>query len=181
MGAVVSVFEPGMVNVKLQGQGTRTFHFDELEHATWPRGKTTSTSGKEPLDPDKLAEQKRSVIEELRRLKESSEPKPVRASVLDEAKALTTGARNNVYGPPTQDFDRTAGILNAMGYKAHGPKGPGTRDIEPHDIALMVAAVKMSRLVWSPEKRDNWVDLAGYAACGYECATVEGYVEPTRP
>lgn len=92
-----------------------------------------------------------------------------RGSVLDEAKGLIEGDRNNSYGPPTQDFARTAGVLNALGYR-----GPDGRGLEPHDVAIVVAAVKLSRLMWTPEKRDNWVDLAGYAACGFECATEEG-------
>ena len=91
-----------------------------------------------------------------------------RADALNEALHLITGDRNADYGPPTQDFDRAAGILQAMGYR-----GPGGRDIVGHDIALMVMAVKMSRLVWTPGKRDSWVDIAGYAGCGYECAAAE--------
>ena len=91
-----------------------------------------------------------------------------RAALLDEAKKLTTGDRNNQYGPPTQDFARTADLLNAMGYR--GPQGRG---LISHDVALIMGQLKLSRLVWSPEKRDSWVDLAGYAACGWECVTDE--------
>jgi hypothetical protein len=32
----------------------------------------------------------------------------------------------------------------------------------------------VSRLMHSRQKRDSWVDLAGYAGCGYECAVEEG-------
>jgi hypothetical protein len=92
----------------------------------------------------------------------------MRASVLDEAKELVTGDRNNHYGPPHQDFARTAGALTALGYR-----GPDGRNLEAHDVAIMVGMVKMSRLMWTPRKRDSWVDLAGYAACGYEAAEME--------
>lgn len=88
----------------------------------------------------------------------------VRGSVLDEAKGLITGDRNNTYGPPHQDFQRSADAATAFGYK-----GPGGRDLQAHDIAILVGLVKISRLMWTPGKRDSWVDLAGYAACGYEC------------
>jgi hypothetical protein len=91
-----------------------------------------------------------------------------RTGVLTEAKALITGDRNNSYGPPTQDFARTAGALNAYGYR-----GPDGRELQAHDIALFIMAVKMSRLMWTPAKRDSWVDVAGYAGCGYECAIEE--------
>lgn len=90
-------------------------------------------------------------------------PSP-RAAVLDEAKSLITGDRNNTYGPPHQDFQRSAEAANAYGYR--GPEG---RNLEAHDIALLVTLVKISRLMWTPDKRDSWVDIAGYAACGYEC------------
>jgi hypothetical protein len=33
--------------------------------------------------------------------------------------------------------------------------------------------LKTSRLAWTPTKRDSWVDDAGYAGCGYECALEE--------
>lgn len=88
-----------------------------------------------------------------------------RGDMLDEAKALITGDRNNAYGPPHQDFNRSAGALNAYGYR-----GPDGRPLESHDIAIFVMSVKLSRLMWTPTKRDSWVDLAGYAGCGLECA-----------
>ena len=94
-----------------------------------------------------------------------SEKPSVRSDALDEAKSLITGDRNNAYGPPWQDFTRSAGALTAMGYR-----GPDGRALESHDIAIFVMAVKMSRLMWTPTKRDSWVDIAGYAGCGLECA-----------
>lgn len=91
-----------------------------------------------------------------------------RGSVLDEAKDLITGDRNAAYGPPDQDFRRTAGALTAMGYR-----GPDGRDVLGHDISIFIEMVKISRLMWTPTKRDSWVDTAGYAGCGYECALLE--------
>jgi uncharacterized protein DUF6378 len=92
----------------------------------------------------------------------SKQEPTLRSELLDEAKNLVTGDRNNAYGPPHQDFQRTAEAANAYGYR--GPHGP----LEAHDIAILVSLVKISRLMWTPGKRDSWVDLAGYAACGYE-------------
>lgn len=91
-----------------------------------------------------------------------------RASALNEARELICGDRNNSYGPPTQDFQRSADALNAYGYR-----GPDGRDLQAHDVAIMIMAVKLSRLMWTPQKRDSWVDIAGYAGCGYECAIEE--------
>lgn len=92
----------------------------------------------------------------------------VRADVLDNARDLITGDRNNQYGPPHQDFQRSAEAANAYGYR-----GPDGRPLAAHDIAILVSLVKLSRLMWTPTKRDSWVDLAGYAACGYECVVIE--------
>ena len=83
-----------------------------------------------------------------------------RADMLREASLLVNGDRNAQYGDPRQDFQRTATMWSAyLGAK-----------VEPHDVAAMMAILKVSRIRWSPQKRDSWVDLAGYAACGWDCA-----------
>lgn len=91
-----------------------------------------------------------------------------RAVLLDEAKSLVLGDRNNSYGPPTQDFARSAAMMSALGYT-----GPDQRELKAHDVALLITCVKMSRLTWQSDKRDSWVDIAGYAACGWECVESE--------
>jgi hypothetical protein len=96
-----------------------------------------------------------------------------RADLLDEARDLITGDRNNQYGPPTQDFARTAALLNACGYRRVDAEDT-VHDILPSDVAIMLMQVKMSRMMHSRGKRDHYVDIAGYAACGYECALEEG-------
>ena len=80
-------------------------------------------------------------------------------SILQEAEELINGDRNAQYGPPNQDFERTAKMWTAM----------FGREFKSHEIAMAMIALKMSRLVWSPEKRDSWVDIAGYAGCGHRC------------
>lgn len=111
-------------------------------------------------------------LEETKAIREDLDAQRVwpRKALLDEASALITGDRNAQYGDPLQDFRRSAQILNAMGYQ--NTLNGGTRELTGHDIALIIAAVKMSRISWAPWKRDSWVDLAGYAACGWE--NVEG-------
>lgn len=91
-----------------------------------------------------------------------------RASLLDEAKGLVAGDRNNSYGPPTQDFDRTAQMASAWGFQVGG------EPLKSHHVAIFMILLKTSRLRWSPRKRDSWTDTAGYAACGVECAIEEG-------
>lgn len=88
-----------------------------------------------------------------------------RSDLLDEAKILVTGDRNNAYGPPSQDFLRSADMMTALGFRA-----PDGGPIRAHHVAMLMALIKLSRLVWSPLRRDSWTDLAGYAACGFEAA-----------
>jgi Domain of unknown function (DUF6378)/Domain of unknown function (DUF4406) len=90
-----------------------------------------------------------------------------RESALNEATHLITGDRNNQYGPPTQDFKRTAAMANAFGFSVNG------EPLQAHHVAIFMMMLKTSRLAWSPQKRDSWVDAAGYAGCGYECAVEE--------
>ena len=84
-------------------------------------------------------------------------------SILAEAERLVGTDRNTDYGPPAEDGVRAAGVMNALGYR-----GPGGRELSAHDWAIFMVAVKLSRLMVTPGKRDSWVDMAGYAQCGWE-------------
>ena len=94
-------------------------------------------------------------------MREIESPKP---TLLQEADALINGDRQNSYGPPDQDFKRTADMWNALlSHKI----SEGFR-ILPQDVAWMMILLKASRAQWS-DKRDNYVDAAGYAGCGMMC------------
>lgn len=92
-----------------------------------------------------------------------------RGKILREAEKLITGDRNKNYGSPTENFDTTAALWNAqMGHKLK----PGESFTGP-DVALLMIQLKMARLKTSPSNRDHYLDIAGYAACGWECQEVE--------
>lgn len=78
-----------------------------------------------------------------------------RESALQEAQRLVHGDRQAAYGHPIEDYTRTGRMWGAI---------LGIPDIDPRVCCLMMAAVKISREVNAP-KRDNRVDLAGYAEC----------------
>lgn len=79
-------------------------------------------------------------------------------SVAIEAHGLVYGKRQGDYGHPREDFTRTAILWT--GLLQH--KLADGEFITPEDYARCMVAVKLSRDVHSP-KRDNRVDMAGYA------------------
>lgn len=81
-----------------------------------------------------------------------------RADCLDTAKGYVSADRQQDYGTPEQNFSRVCLLWSAY-------KGV---EFSPHDVAAMLALLKIARIATSPAKADNWVDLAGYAACGAE-------------
>lgn len=93
-------------------------------------------------------------------LDELSPGKPDRESVLLEAERLVNGARRASYGHPADDYARTAALWTAL--LAH-KLAPGA-ELDAEDAIRCMVAVKLSRDVHAP-KRDNRVDLAGYAGC----------------
>lgn len=84
-------------------------------------------------------------------LGEIQEPIP-EETILEEASRLVDGERGAAYGHPADDFGRTAAIVSAiLGI-----------EVTPHQIPLLMMAVKLSRHTNRP-KRDNMTDIAGYA------------------
>lgn len=86
-----------------------------------------------------------------------------RGALLREAEALITGDRNKSYGSPTENFQNIADLWTVQfGHKLADGQG-----FTAPDVAVAMIHVKQARLMAQP-KRDNFVDIAGYAACGWE-------------
>jgi hypothetical protein len=96
----------------------------------------------------------------------------IREDILMEANRLVNGARNNEYGNPIADFERTADFWTIYLQGAREAR-EGWPVLMPHDVAIMMILLKISRITWTPSKRDHWVDIAGYAACGADCSEYE--------
>ncbi len=92
-----------------------------------------------------------------------------RKELLEETIEAVCGDRNVQYGDPNDDFKTTAALwtLYVTRKKAKHPEQEFAFDAE--DVAVMMILLKVSRLSWSHEKKDNWLDIAGYAACGWDC------------
>jgi hypothetical protein len=83
-----------------------------------------------------------------------------RSHVLQTAERLVNNERNTQYDEPSADFARTAAMWTAyFGIP-----------VAMHDVAAAIAMLKLSRIRHNPEHVDNWIDLAGYAACGADVA-----------
>lgn len=95
-----------------------------------------------------------------------------RSELLTEAEKITTQDRNKSYGEPDEDFQRIAAIASAMGFRVEYDSHD-FRSLTGSDVARFMIALKLSRLAWMPEHRDSWLDIAGYAGCGYETASLE--------
>ena len=92
-----------------------------------------------------------------------------RAEILDAAKAIVTGEREQQYGKPEDNF-RMIGNLWEIYLKARCLDRDGGLDILPEDVAMMMSLLKIARIASGNYKADSFVDLAGYAACAGECA-----------
>ena len=78
-----------------------------------------------------------------------------RLTILEEAQDLVCGDRQQSYGSAAESFERIAKMWSAY-------KGV---EVTSKDVASMMILMKVSRSVTS-SKRDNWVDVAGYAELG---------------
>lgn len=86
-----------------------------------------------------------------------------RENVLDTAKKCVNGDRDHQYGSPENNFSAIAAYWSIYLGK----------EISAGDVAMMMALLKIARAEKSPKKLDNYVDLAGYAACAGEIAGSE--------
>lgn len=82
-------------------------------------------------------------------------------SVCEEAQRIQGGDRQQDYGSPAKNFQDIANLWSTYLKVALDIDV----DIKARDVAHMSIIMKVSRNVHKP-KRDNWVDMAGYAQCG---------------
>lgn len=83
-----------------------------------------------------------------------------RAHILDSAKEAVTKDRAATHGQLEDTFGLLAGLWSAyLGVP-----------VSATDTALMLGLLKIVRAKGNPGHADNFVDLAGYAACAGELA-----------
>jgi hypothetical protein len=87
----------------------------------------------------------------------------LRVEALREAAKIIDGDRNAQYGDPEDNFSRTAKIWSVI----------LNHEISSEDVAMMMVGLKVARYASkSGFQGDTWVDIAGYAGCGYEVGKI---------
>lgn len=86
-----------------------------------------------------------------------------RIEALREAARIISGDRDIQYGGPEENFARIAKIWSVI------LNVPVTEE----DVAMCMVGVKVARYAnKSGFQPDTWVDIAGYAGCGYEVGKI---------
>jgi len=89
----------------------------------------------------------------------SDEKSLYRVEALREAARIIAGDRDIQYGGPEENFDRIARIWSViLGI-----------NITQEDVGMLMIGLKIARYAnKSGFQPDTWIDIAGYAGCGYE-------------
>ena len=88
----------------------------------------------------------------------------MRAEILDAAKEIICNDRNAQYGEPEDNFAEIAKLWSDY----------LDEDISAQDVAMMMTLFKIARIKTGGVKMDNYVDAAGYIACGGEISIKGG-------
>ena len=86
-----------------------------------------------------------------------------RNEILDKAKECVGSFREQNYGKAENSFQTIANL-----WQAYLQGKPSILPIFPKDVAAMFILLKIARISSDVAKNDNWIDAAGYAACGGE-------------
>lgn len=77
-----------------------------------------------------------------------------RGTILDKAKIVINGERQDQYGNPEDSFSAIAKLWTAyMGI-----------EFSAHDVAMMMGLLKVARIKGGAGSEDSYIDLCGYAA-----------------
>ena len=80
-----------------------------------------------------------------------------RGEILDTAASYVTKDREQQYGSPENNFSIVAKLWNVY----LGEQNIIKDCLEAHDVAIMMALLKIARITSGQTKDDNYIDLAG--------------------
>jgi len=81
-----------------------------------------------------------------------------RVSVLEDAKQLVSKDRAEIYGDSKSNHDRIAKLWSVILDK----------EITSQQVIMCMTALKLARLIQTPDHTDTWTDICGYGALGGE-------------
>lgn len=81
-----------------------------------------------------------------------------REEILEKAEEIVTGARESTYGSPEDCFATIAGLWGSY----------LNTSISTTDVAMLMVLLKVARSRGNKRYADNYIDIAGYAACAGE-------------
>lgn len=90
-----------------------------------------------------------------------------RKETLQTALSCVLGNREQDYGTPEDNFAMAGELMTSYIKRACVSPGADVL-VEAKDVAALMICVKLARIASGHAKADNWVDIAGYAACGCE-------------
>ena len=83
-----------------------------------------------------------------------------RAEFLETVRNFVCKDRNVTHGDAEDNFRVIAELWNVYMRNSKG------EELNNKDVAIMMCLFKVSRLMSNVDNLENWLDLAGYAACG---------------
>lgn len=89
---------------------------------------------------------------------ENPPQEPPRMAILEDAARAVMVERAHQHGDAAHNLGLTGDLWTLV---------PGKR-LDAHDVALMNVMQKISRILCGHRNRDNYVDIAGYAALAWE-------------
>lgn len=92
-----------------------------------------------------------------------------RTEILEKANKCVTGSRQQDYGEAENNFAIIAALWEPY-LRAKCLTGEYDLCIAPEDVAILLALMKIARITSGRYHEDNFIDLAGYAACAGEIA-----------
>ena len=116
--------------------------------------------------PDRIIRKPRFTQQEVEDDTEKPE-RPTRKSILEAAERCVCGDRDKKYGSPEDSF-RVIAALWEVYLKERCVSPDADVCILPEDVAALMVLFKVARIATGQAHTDNWIDAAGYAACGGE-------------
>lgn len=92
-----------------------------------------------------------------------------RVEILDAAKKIVTGERERQYGSPEDNFAVIARFWEVYLNQRCVDAMSGFM-LNPDDVAMLMALMKVARIITGTFKGDSYIDACGYLACAAEIA-----------